>query len=128
LAGAAQATFGLHRFRLTQLAARLALVRLAANGIAPGSAVGAEALAVRAAYEATTHNQLQYFAPVASFPGFGRATAATVSELRAAGVPAEKLRALEESGPDDAALLDRFEQQTGEASVADRTILLETAL
>ncbi len=51
LAGSAQATFGLHRFSLTQLAARLAMLRLAAAGIAPGSAVGAEAVAVRAAYE-----------------------------------------------------------------------------
>jgi hypothetical protein len=32
-----QATFGLHRFSLTQLAARLALVRLAGAGIVPGT-------------------------------------------------------------------------------------------
>jgi len=56
-----QATFGLHRFSLTQLAARLAMVRPAADGIAPGAAVGAEAIAVRAAYEAATHNGLQYW-------------------------------------------------------------------
>jgi len=128
LAGSARATFGLHRFSLTQLAARLAVARLAEGGIAPGSAVGAEAIAVRAAYEAASHGQLQYFAPVASFPGFGRATAATVSELRATGVRAEKVKALEESGPDNAALLDRFGQQLTEASVADRTTLFQTAL
>src|SRR5437762_1455746 len=52
LARSAEATFGLHRFSFTQFAARLAIGRLAAGGVTPSSAVGAEALAVRAAYEA----------------------------------------------------------------------------
>jgi ATP-dependent helicase/nuclease subunit B len=122
------ATFGLHRFSLTQLAARLAIGKLAAAGVAPSSAVGAEALAVRAAYEAATRNELPYFAPVANFPGFGRATAATINDLRSAGIPAETLKKLEESGPDNAALLERFEEQIGEVSVADRSILFQSAL
>src|SRR5580692_1998199 len=122
------ATFGLHRFSLTQLAARLAMGRLAAAEITPSSAVGAEALAVRAAYEAATRNELPYFAPVANFPGFGRATAATINDLRSAGIPAEMLKRLEESGPDNAALLKRFEEQIGEVSVADRSILFQSAL
>jgi RecB family exonuclease len=122
------ATFGLHRFSLTQLAARLAIGRLAAAEITPSSAVGAEALAVRAAYEAATRNELPYFAPVANFPGFGRATAATINDLRFAGIPAERLKSLEESGPDNAALLGRFEEQIGEVSVGDRAILFQAAL
>jgi len=44
------ATFGLHHFSFTRLAARLASRRLAV-GVRPSSAVGAEALAARAAYE-----------------------------------------------------------------------------
>src|SRR3984885_1653636 len=122
------ATFGLHRFSLTQLAARLAIGRLAAAGVAPSSAVGAEALAVRAAYEAATRNELPYFAPVANFPGFGRATAATINNLRSAGIPAEALKRLEESGPDNAALLERFEEQISAVSVGDRAILFQSAL
>jgi ATP-dependent helicase/nuclease subunit B len=128
LACSAGATFGLHRFSLTQLAARLAIVKLAAAGVTPSSAVGAEALAVRAAYEAATRNELPYFAPVTKFPGFARATAATIGELRASGVAAEKFEALEESGPDHAALLGRYQDQMEEVSVADRTILLQSAL
>ena len=128
LARSAGATFGLHRFSLTQLAARLAIGKLAAAGVAPSSAVGAEALAVRAAYEAATRNELPYFAPVANFPGFGRATAATINDLRSAGIPAETLRRLEESGPDNSALLERFEEQIGEVSVGDRAILFQAAL
>jgi hypothetical protein len=79
------ATFGLHRFSFTQLAARLAIGKLAAAGVAPSSAVGAEAMAVRAAYEAAMRNELPYFAPVTKFPGFAHATAATIGDLRAAG-------------------------------------------
>jgi ATP-dependent helicase/nuclease subunit B len=128
LAHTSGATFGLHRFSFTQFAARLAIGKLAAAGVAPSSAVGAEALAVRAAYEAAVRNELPYFAPVTKFPGFGRATAATIGELRAAGIVAEKLEAMEESGPDHAALLERFEEQMEEVSVADRTILFRSAL
>jgi ATP-dependent helicase/nuclease subunit B len=128
LACSAAATFGLHRFSLTQFAARLAIVKLAAAGVTPSSAVGAEALAVRAAYEAATRNELPYFAPVTKFPGFARATAATIGELRASGVAAEKLEALEEAGPDHAALLKRYQDQMEEVSVGDRAMLFKAAL
>jgi hypothetical protein len=128
LAHTSGATFGLHRFSLTQFAARLAIGKLAAAGVAPSSAVGAEALAVRAAYEAAMRNELPYFAPVTKFPGFARATAATIGDLRAARIAAEKLEALEESGPDHAALLERFQEQMEEVLVADITILFQSAL
>lgn len=128
LACPAGATFGLHRFSLTQFAARLAIGKLAGAGIAPASAVGSEALAVRAAYEAALREELPYFAPVTRFPGFGRATAFTLSDLRAAGIGAEQLGTLKECGPDHAALLKCFEQQMIAASVADRTVLFEAAL
>src|SRR2546428_10492201 len=83
LACSAHATFGLHRFSFTQLAARLAIRRLAAAGVTPSSAVGAEALAARTAYEAAVRNELPYFAPVSKFPGFARATASTIGGFRA---------------------------------------------
>jgi RecB family exonuclease len=127
-ARSAPATFGLHRFSLTQFVARLATVRLAGAGATPNSAVGSEALAARSTYEALSRNDLKYFAPIATFPGFARAVSATIADLRVAGVPAEKLRNLEEAGPDNAALLQRFEEQIQEASLADRTVLFEAAL
>jgi hypothetical protein len=122
-----RATFGLHRFSLTQLAARLALARLASEGAAPGTTIGAEAIAVRAAYEAQSNHEFRYFAPVAAFPGFAHAAGATLSELRAAGVSPKDLDRLDESGPDTAVLLERFQEQMREASVSDRTNLLRTA-
>ena len=94
LARSAKATFGLHRFSLTQFVARLAIVKLATAGVVPSSAVGAEALAVRAAYEAATRNELPYFAPVTKFPGFARATAATIGELPVRSLGVDELLAL----------------------------------
>lgn len=123
----AGATFGLHRFSLTQLAARLAVGKLAGVGIAPTSAVGAEALAARAAFEASTRHKLRYFAPITRFPGFACATAITIGDLRSAHIPAEKLRTLDETGADNAALLESFEEQLNEGLLADRTVLFESA-
>ena len=82
------ATFGLQRVSLTQLAARSAIVALATEGHTPSTWLGAEAVAARAAFDATRQQSLKYFAPVASTPGFPRALARTLQELRLAGVDA----------------------------------------
>src|SRR6476659_10868871 len=65
IAAAAGATIGLHRFSLTQLAARLAAPILAAQGLAPVTYLGSEAVAARATFDAQRDAALQYFAPVA---------------------------------------------------------------
>src|SRR6266404_3449308 len=69
------ATFGLHRASLTQLAVRFAAAEMARLGLAPATALGAEAVAARVSFEALGERALAYFAPVARFPGFGRAVA-----------------------------------------------------
>jgi ATP-dependent helicase/nuclease subunit B len=127
LAQASGATFGLHRFSLTQLAARLATPKLALDGLAPATSLGNDAVAARAVYEALAKGGLMYFDPVARFPGFARATASTLSELRAAGVTTDDLQLLDASAGDIAALLCQFEEQRAAASIADRTVLLRTA-
>ena len=68
------ATFGLYRFSLTQLAARLAAPLLARDGLAPTTALGAQAVAARALFDATRYSTLSYFAPVAASPRFPRAS------------------------------------------------------
>ena len=75
-------TFGLHRASFMQLAARLAAVEMARLGVAPATALGVEAVAARVSFEALRDGALAYFAPVARFPGFARALAATLGELR----------------------------------------------
>src|SRR5881409_3909705 len=61
------ATFGLHRASLTQLAVRFAAEEMARLGVAPATALGAEAVAARVSFEALRERALAYFAPVARF-------------------------------------------------------------
>ncbi len=121
------ATFGIERLSLTQVAARAALAALAAEGLAPTSRLGAEAVATRAAFEAVRGGGLAYFAPVAGTPGFPRALARTLQEVRLAGVPASRLEPLPGAGGDLSRLLDRFEAGFAGAATADRAALLRTA-
>ena len=85
------ATLGLHRLSFTQLAARLAAPVLAARGAAPVSYLGSEAVAARATFGAQRDAALDYFDPVARTPGFPRALARTLQELRLARVSADRL-------------------------------------
>ena len=52
IAAASGATIGVHRFSLTQLAARLASPALAADGFSPATWLGSEAVAARAVFDA----------------------------------------------------------------------------
>jgi len=121
------ATFGLHRFSLTQLAAQLAAVRLAERGLAPASGLGVEVLAAHCAFEAAREGALQYFSPVVHLPGFGRALARTLNELRLARVEASALAPLGARGADLARLLTRFDGRLRASRIADRAALFETA-
>ena len=121
------ATFGLHRLSFTQLAARLAIMELAARDRAPTTALGHEAVATRAAFEARNDDALEYFSPVAQTPGFPKALARTLLDLRLAAVPGGDLIRLPHSGTDLAALLDRVDALLNEAGASDRASLFETA-
>ncbi len=118
---------GLHRFSVAQLAARLAAPVLAARGIAPVSYLGGEAVAARAAFEASRDEGLEYFGPVARTPGFPRALARTLHELMLARVGADTLAELPLGGSDLARLLTRFEEQFAAAAATDRGTLFEAA-
>ncbi|HEY6360450.1 MAG TPA: PD-(D/E)XK nuclease family protein [Vicinamibacterales bacterium] len=127
VAASRPATFGLHRLSLTQLAARTAIVELARHGLSPSSWLGAEAVAARAAFDATRDGALRYFEPVAGAPGFPRALAATLHELRLAGVSSDRLERLPLAGPDLARLLTRVESCFDASATADRADLFRTA-
>jgi RecB family exonuclease len=121
------ATLGLHRFSLTQLAARLAAPILAINRRFPASSLGSEAVAARAAFESVRDDALIYFAPVAATPGFPRALARTLQELRLAHITAAQLSTLPLGGRDLAVLLDRFEREFETAAATDRATLFSAA-
>ncbi|MBI3401608.1 MAG: PD-(D/E)XK nuclease family protein [Acidobacteria bacterium] len=98
----AGATFGLHRFSLTELAARAAVAAMDGGRRAPGSQAGTEAIAARAVFDALGAGELEYFTPVASLPGFPKALARTLWELRLAGILSERL--IDQAGPKGPAL------------------------
>ncbi len=76
-----QGSLGLHRFTLPQLAAQMV-----DEALTPLTPLAQEALAARAIDELRRTRQLGYFSPVADMPGFVRASAATLNELRLNGV------------------------------------------
>ena len=121
------AMFGLHRLSFTQLAARLAIIELASHDRAPTTTLGHEAVATRAAFEARRTDALQYFAPVSQTPGFPKALARTLLDLRLASVASGDLTRLPRSGTDLAALLERVDILLDEAGASDRAALFETA-
>ncbi|MBI3050060.1 MAG: PD-(D/E)XK nuclease family protein [Acidobacteria bacterium] len=127
VAAAIPATFGIQRLSLTQAAARTALLALAAGQTTPSTWLGAEAVAARAAFDAGRASALRYFAPVADTPGFPRALARTLQELRLAGLGSAVLAPLPLAGPDLAWLLDRFEASFAETSSVDRAGLFRAA-
>ena len=109
---------GVHTLTLTQLAANLATLPLGRLGLAPISRLGIEALAARIVHTAATANALPYFAPVAQTPGFARALAKTLTELR-----------LQNAAPpgDLGHLLALYEQELAARSIADLPLLLRFA-
>ncbi len=121
------ATFGLHRASLMQLAVRLAAPEMARLGVAPATALGAEAVAARVSFEALRDRALAYFTPVARFPGFARALAATLGELRLGGVGPRALAKLDGPARDVGELARRFEAQLEDGKLADRAALLAIA-
>jgi CRISPR/Cas system-associated exonuclease Cas4 (RecB family) len=122
------AVFGLSRFSLTEIAARAAAERMAHVGRAPGTRAGGEAVAARAAFDARTVDELEYFAPVSSFPGFPRALARTLYELRLSGIGSGQLQAAGGSACGDLGrLLARFEEALSAAAVSDRAALFALA-
>src|SRR3989441_131699 len=123
----AKATFGLTRFSLTELAARMAAGRVTGARRAPGTQAGAEAIATRAVFDAVTAGELAYFAPVASLPGFPRALARTLHELRLAGISPDRLAVSDEAAADIGRLLARVEEQLDCAAVDDRAALFRLA-
>jgi ATP-dependent helicase/nuclease subunit B len=121
------ATFGIQRCSLTQLAAQTALAALASEAVTPSSWLGTEAVAARAVFEATRDRALEYFAPVASTPGFPRALARTLHELRLSTVDGRRLAPLSPVGPDLAWLLEHLEAGFAAAGSVDRAALFRTA-
>src|SRR5882724_2781312 len=126
--GASTARFGLLRLTLDRLAAPLAAPILAGNNRVPTTGLSLEALTARAVHLLVSKEKLSYFAPVAKRPGFARAVARTLDELRMNAVDIEAIRRLPRGGPDLAALAECVERELALAKLADRSAVFEAAV
>jgi len=118
---------GIHRMTLSHLAAQLSARAMGERGLSPVGSLGAEALAARVAYTLRTAGKLSYFAPVAAMPGFSRALASTLSELRFQQVDPALLRESGAPGADLALALAAYQEELCANSLADAATLVELA-
>jgi ATP-dependent helicase/nuclease subunit B len=118
---------GIHAFTLIQLAAHLAVQPMGRRALAPISRLGIEAIATRIVNAAHRSKKLRYFSPVAQTPGFPRALAHTIAELRLQNVPTRELPSIGPPGQDLAHLIELYEQELEQRSLADLPVLLAIA-
>ena len=138
IARQAGSTFGITRFSLIELAARAAAAHAGGGRRVPGTQAGAEAVAARAVFDALAASELAYFEPVARTPGFPKALARTLHELRLAGVRPDAERRTSNAEPrttnaerrttnDLFRLLSRVEAELDRSSVNDHAQLFRLA-
>jgi ATP-dependent helicase/nuclease subunit B len=119
---------GLHRLTPNRLASILAADRMAADGIAPATPLATEAVAARAVFQLKPSGCLSWFEPILDRPGFPRALARSLAELRLNRIGADSLARLYRIGPPLAALLTQFEKELAAARLADRAAILGIAI
>jgi len=117
VAAEAGAYFGWHRATLGRLAADLARPALAERGLVPIGALGVETLLARVVHELGAAAALGRTTEVASSPGFARAAAASVEEVRLARSVHDGLA---QEAPELARLLAHYERALADAGLADR--------
>ncbi len=122
------ASFGLARFTLDRLAARLAERRLAAAGRVRASALSFDALVARVVHRQLADGGFRYYAPVATRPGFPIAVGRTLAELRMNAVEPAALRMQGALGEDLALLASLVEHELATAGLADRALVWREAL
>lgn len=125
---ATKASLGWHRTTLDVLAVGMAKAELARRGLVPASRLALEAVCAHVVHENAA--RLGRFAPIADRPGFPRALARTLDELRLFADPAEgTLERVHEklAGTDLGLLLSAFEAALEEAKLVDRAGLLAVA-
>jgi hypothetical protein len=99
------AAFGWHRLTLPQLAFAIAAPILVARGLTPLSRIGAAALVARLVHRMNMEGRLSHYRSVATTPGFPRAVAGVITELRLARIPLDAVGAC---APDLASLIDAY--------------------
>jgi ATP-dependent helicase/nuclease subunit B len=120
-------TLGQHAVTLSQALRQLADPQLAARGLAPVNALGAEAVSARALFRARQEKLLRHFEPVSGLPGFARALARTLLDLRLAGLGPADLEHADGPLRDLSVLLELYEQELESAALTDLAGVVELA-
>ena len=102
--------------RCPQLAFAIAAPILAARGLTPLSRIGVGALVARLVHRMNTEGRLRHYQSVATTPGFPRAVAGVITELRLARIPLDAVGAC---APDLEPLIDAYEVELKEAGLTD---------
>jgi ATP-dependent helicase/nuclease subunit B len=121
------ATFGIHRLTLNRLAGLLASDHLNERGLAPAAGLAIEAIAARIVHRLKGTGALAYFEPVIDMPGFSRALARTISELRLNRILPTALKGNGGAADALANALGEFEAELIAAKLADRAGILNAA-
>src|SRR5208283_4755760 len=121
------AMLGMHRLTLDRLVGLLAAEELADAGLAPADGLAAEAVAARAVFRLAPSGALGHFEPVLNRPGFSRALARTLIELRWNDIAVDDLRALGGAGEALGATLAQFDAELADAKLIDRAGMLKIA-
>lgn len=121
-------SYGIKRFTLNVLAARLAQHALATAGLAPASNLSFTAVVARVIHSLNSEEKLKYFVPVATKPGFPIAVAKTLAELRMNAVSSDSLASLDRGGSDLAAISSLVDQELQTAKLSDRAVLFRAAI
>ena len=120
-----EARFGWRQRTFSVLARELALPELARERRVPLTGLAVEALVTRVVHELAESAGLGRYGELAQRPGFVRALAKTLDELRLARVDAELLH---EHSPELASVLAAYRRALDSQALADRTHMLDAAL
>jgi ATP-dependent helicase/nuclease subunit B len=110
------AAFGWHRLTLPRLAAALAAPLLAERELVPLSRLGANAIVARVIHRLKSERELGRYQPVGDTPGFARAIAAVIAELRLARLACDEISKV---APDLVPLTEAYEAALAEAALTD---------
>ena len=102
--------------RCPSLAFAIAAPILAARGLTPLSRIGAGALVARLVHRMNAEGRLSHYQSVATTPGFPRAVAGVIAELRLARI---SLDAIGACAPDLEPLVEAYEIELKEAGLTD---------
>ena len=124
LAQEKRASFGYHRLTLGQLASALARPTLSAQRTVPLGALGILAVTNRAIHTLSEAGALGRYSNLTSGPGFARAIANVITELRLERIEAD---AVAQVAPDLRPLLQAYERELGDHGFTDWPAVLSLA-